>query len=376
MSLRNVGAPRRGFGDPVAREPKQVKFVTPPSSDVNDLNLPLHAIAADANDRIESSGRMVFHCVGDTGGINGTDIQEAVAYAMETQLKPAQAKDAPAFFYHLGDVVYYNGMPTHYEEQFYEPYQHYVAPIVAIAGNHDGQVSVQKGDEPDPFPTLEGFMRNFCATHSEFASHDRDTMTQPYAWWTLDTPVATIIGLYSNVDGSLDGRGNFEQQNFLIQQLNNASEKKALLIAVHHPPYSLDTKHGGSPDVGTALDHAFNVTKRTPDLILSGHVHSYQRFSRKMGNRKIPYVVAGSGGYANTQNAIHKVQHPKNGPMTVPFKTTVDGVTLEKFQDELAGFSRITIDKQPQQITLEYFTIPFNVSEPTPQLFESETFKW
>jgi len=32
-------------------------------------------------------------------------------------------------------------------------------------------------------------------------------MTQPYVYWTLMAPFVTIIGLYSNVEGSLDARG-------------------------------------------------------------------------------------------------------------------------------------------------------------------------
>jgi acid phosphatase type 7 len=45
---------------------------------------------------------------------------------------------APTFFYHLGDVVYYNGQITDYYSQFYEPYNHYNVPILGIPGNHDG----------------------------------------------------------------------------------------------------------------------------------------------------------------------------------------------------------------------------------------------
>jgi hypothetical protein len=34
-----------------------------------------------------------------------------------------------------------------------------------------------------------------------------------------------------------------------------------------------------------------------PDAVLSGHAHFYQRFSRRMKGRKIPYLVVGSGGH-------------------------------------------------------------------------------
>ena len=78
-----------------------------------------------------------FHCVGDTGGFHNPRPQRAVAAAMATEL----AGDEPArFFYHLGDVVYPHGERANYGAQFFEPYGDYEAPILAVAGNHDGDL--------------------------------------------------------------------------------------------------------------------------------------------------------------------------------------------------------------------------------------------
>ena len=33
----------------------------------------------------------------------------------------------------------------------------------------------------------------------------------------------------------------------------------------------------------------------TPDLVLSGHVHNYQRFSAPESNKQLIYIVAGAG---------------------------------------------------------------------------------
>jgi hypothetical protein len=90
-------------------------------------------------------------------------------------------------------------------------------------------------------------MQNFCDTVSRHVSPYRSTMTQPYVYWTLNTPFATIIGLYSNVDGNLDARRTNEQQLWFEQEFKNASQDKALIISVHHLPYSLDDYHGGYP---------------------------------------------------------------------------------------------------------------------------------
>jgi len=70
-------------------------------------------------------------------------------------------------------------------------------------------------------------------------------MTQPYCYWTLIAPYIRILGLYSNVDGLIDA----QQQLWLQQQLTSCPKDKWLILAVHHPCYSLDTTHGGYLDI-------------------------------------------------------------------------------------------------------------------------------
>ena len=92
-------------------------------------------IGTDATQKIQNSGKIVFHTVGDTGGVHSPQFQFAVADAMA-----ADAGSGAAFWYHLGDVVYYFGQDQYYFEQFYDPYRNYPAPIFAIPGNHDSFV--------------------------------------------------------------------------------------------------------------------------------------------------------------------------------------------------------------------------------------------
>lgn len=65
----------------------------------------------------------------------GTEAQDAVAEAMENQFTSASTNAVPAFFYHLGDVIYYNGQSSLYDSQFYEPYKYHPAVIFAIPGS-------------------------------------------------------------------------------------------------------------------------------------------------------------------------------------------------------------------------------------------------
>jgi hypothetical protein len=358
---------RRAFGVPVAEVKSNPRFIPPPFTNLQNFNLPLDIVLRKPVEekRILDARKIVFHCVGDTGGIKGTEAQEAIAHAMEAQIQSAADADRPAFFYHLGDVVYYNGLEHLYSSQFYEPYKYYPAPIFAIPGNHDGDTGTRKGDEPDTEPTLAGFMENFCSSQAQHIDAYREAMTQPYVYWTLETPFATIIGLYSNVDGSLDGRGTVEQQVWFEKQMTAAPADKCLIVAVHHPPYSLDADHGGAPAILASIERAASNTKRWPDAVFSGHVHNYQRFSRTVDGREIPFVVAGAGGYADNHKSMHQLQLDQNKhpiPPGKPFKTTVEGVVLEHYEETNPGFLRITVDGE--MLTGEYFSVPFDDAPP------------
>jgi hypothetical protein len=355
--------PRRDFNNPVSPPARSPAFIPPPTTNNVNLALPLDIVLPEANEKIARAKALVFHAVGDTGGVQGTETQEALAALMVKQIEESRANHSPAeeplFFYHLGDVVYFNGMSADYPAQFYEPYQCYDAPILAIPGNHDGDTRTRSGDVPDDETTLFGFMQNFCAPSPQFLFKHRQTMTQPYVYWTLETPLATIIGLYSNVDGSLDGSGTFEQQRWFAQELKSAPSDRALIVAVHHAPYSLDLSHGGYGDVGAAMDRAFKTANRTADLVLSGHVHNYQRFMRKVGRKLVPYIVAGAGGYADSERAMHKIaKDPSTSQkISAPFQTSLPDVVLAAFNDAEPGFLRLKVTRD--EIAGEYFTIDF-----------------
>lgn len=329
---------------------------------------------------IAGAGSIIFHSVGDTGGITGTDVQETVAASMEQQF--AGAGPSASFFYHLGDVVYYNGESYYYHEQFYQPYRFYPAPIVAIAGNHDGDLKIQRNDPPDLDPSsLFGFFQNFCDLHRERLDSYRDTMTQPYVYWTLKAPFVTIIGLYSNVDGLLDGPGTTTQEWWLGEQLKAAASDDnscCTLVAVHHPPYSLDNHHGGYDGIRDAIDRAATRVGAWPHAVLSGHVHNYQRFTRMVGDKHIPYLVAGAGGYARTVKQIHKMNvDPANpgAPHPSPIQTSNPAVSLQAYNDWTSGFLRATIDGGAKRLTIEYFAVPIDPTVPqVPNgLFDSVT---
>jgi 3',5'-cyclic AMP phosphodiesterase CpdA len=282
-----------------------------------------------------------FFVIGDHGGVKSPGPQNAVSYAMQ---KAIGADDA--FVYSVGDIVYFYGERWEYPHQFYEPYAHIPVPILGIPGNHDGDI---KGEHTERQP-LDGFMANFCdrapsipPTDPEF-EFGRHTQTQPYCDWTLNLEAVTIVGIYSNV---VPG-GHFEasQTEWLSAELGAAATDRPLIVAVHHPPYSVDSMHGGSAHIGEALDQAFDASGRTADLVLSGHVHDYQRFTRRRGEQAIPYVVIGNSGYHN----LHVFAKGTKAGEEVG-----DGVTFEYGDASEYGFLKLTVAKG--KISGEYSSV-------------------
>jgi hypothetical protein len=276
--------------------------------------------------QIQAAKKITFHSVGDTGAAKVNSTQTAaMAIAAEGNVADAMVADVtkggdsgPAFFFHLGDLIYQFGEGQYYYDQFYEPFRGYDRPIFAIPGNHDGMVFGPGTDVPQ-IPTLQAFLRNFCASvpgqSPDAGGLVRSVMTQPGVYFTLDAPFVSIIGLYSNV---LDGPGvissqggqypiSDEQLVFLQAELTRLKPardagQQAVLLAVHHPPASVDSVHGGTVGLANDIDTCCQAAGLWPDAILSGHAHLYQRFSRSVPGlgRTVPYIVSGSGGYAAT----------------------------------------------------------------------------
>jgi predicted phosphodiesterase len=304
------------------------------------------------------TNKMAFHMAGDTGGLVHPEYKHRVATEMIRQGKQDSSENAPVFFFHLGDVVYNFGQAANYYSQFFEPYENYPGPIFAIAGNHDGDMDPLDPKSPQ---SLDAFMQVFCDTKSQPVSFaegsKRQSNIQPNIYWTLKTPLANIICLYSNVPrfGSIMA----EQKEWFIEELKNAKKdksEKALILCIHHAPYSADTNHGSSMPMQLFLNAAFEAADVIPDIVFSGHVHNYQRFTKLYPNGKeVPFIVAGAGGYAD----LHKIA-PTNDFSFPDKNSLLNNVELEKFCDTAHGFLKIALEKKEGQLTIDgaYYTIP------------------
>jgi hypothetical protein len=346
-------------GDYSLNDPNLMEPIPAPRGGATEPVLTLEQVLGDGGPTqvaaIQQAGQIVFHAVGDTGSVKGPTTQSLVADKMVSDFDEADPADVPSFFFHLGDVIYNFGEGEYYYDQFYEPYRNYPAPIVAIAGNHDGVVY-----KTDPAPTLEAFLRNFCAdtpaVSTDAGGLVRTAMIQPGVFFTFDAPFVRILGIYSNVledPGVISSQGDSTspvsdvQLAFLTAALTRAKTENyagAVIVAVHHPPYTYGTQHSGSPLMSQDIDTCATNAGFWPHAVISGHAHNYQRFTRLNGSTQIPYIIGGCGGHN-----VNSIQSGSNGAIRTPIAVS-STLTFESYDDTDYGYLRILVTAETLRI--------------------------
>ena len=368
------------------------------------------------NRAIKKTKVLTFHAVGCTGCHADQQPTTHVAQAMAAHVDHphrfggVRAAAPASFLYHLGDVVYKHDKETVgeqsplspadkqkdfgllYNAQFYAPYAAYAPPIFALAGNHDGKNRAPDG--PARKSAIHHFLKNFCGLGDgdppDNQSSDRQPGRQPYPYWLLQTPLACIVGLYTNVNnaGQLDNpqddaRPQFDWFVRTLKKIRRAADGKALLVALHYPPYSaaFNFLQRGNPNLGPTprpegkeLQCWVCCCRRPsakagsiPTLVLSAHAHHYQRLLYTHADgRQIPYLIAGAGGHAPVEKLSRPcpkdqeaADAPKHPQVVYPCGMTLpagDRVELAASNDMEFGFLRITVDGKKHTLTGEYFT--------------------
>jgi acid phosphatase type 7 len=388
---------------------------TPPPAGQQSLDF--SAIDSDENQRIISSGKMSFAMVGCSGDPDTQTNTEAVAHAITA--------DNTSFFFHLGDIIYLEkgsdattdgseagDTPPLWNTQFYAPYTNYPKRIVSIPGNHDGKSS-----------PITNYLDAFCSDPSNWpkpwtgnTTDQRPAMIQPYVYWRLDTPLAYIVGLYSNIanGGMLDDPTaypvftNGPQYQWLVGELkavaaanSQNSPKKAVLLAVHYPPYSGATNfnvrgnpsQGPGPDVSNApylavaLQQAIADSGQRPDAIFSAHAHLFQHLTYTFADGTVmPCLVTGCGGHSPLEVLSDQCDGEPGGSQTAPFPAVTpgsfqypegDSAQVEYYEDGNSdksefGFLKVTIEARTLMCqfigatsnhTLNQFTLDLDTHE-------------
>jgi hypothetical protein len=361
--------------DELNREHKLLPIAFPAPRGLPEPKLTLAAVLgndAATVQRIAATGQLVFHAVGDTGNTRGPATQSLVADKMTSDFTDPQAKEQPTFLFHLGDVIYSFGEAAYYYDQFYDPYRNYPAPILAIAGNHDGMVAPGTNAT-----TLAAFLENFCASEFEVVPEAgglaRTAQIQPGVFFTFEAPLVRILALYSN---TLEDPGVISDKNigdlqlkYLTAALARVKSDKfngAVILAHHHPAYTAGSVHGWSAEMLSQIDAICQQTGVWPHAVLSGHAHNYQRFTRVHGKTQIPYLICGNGGHGLAKLAAPGAATLRT-PMALPVTGHADKVILENYDDQDYGYLRVVVTAT--QLRIEYHPASDGAAAKTPDDF-------
>jgi Calcineurin-like phosphoesterase len=358
--------------DALNREHRLAPLPFPAPRDLPEPRLTLAAVLGEnettLQKRLTANGHVVFHAVGDTGSTRGPENQNLVSDKMVNDFTDTD-QGQPSFFLHLGDVIYSFGEAKYYYDQFYEPYRDYPAPIIALAGNHDGMVAPGSGAT-----TLAAFLENFCASDFEVTSEagglSRTAQIQPGVFFSFEAPFVRILALYTNtledpgvISNSTIGDSQLTYLKAALTRVKSEDFNGALILAHHHPAYSAGSKHGWSEEMLLQIDAVCKEAGVWPHAVLSGHAHNYQRFTRHHGKTQIPYVICGNGGHALAKLTRKGAGAPRT-PSPLDVAGHADQVTLENYDDEDYGYLRIIVSAT--QLRIEYHPASDGTGAKTP----------
>ena len=218
------------------------------------------------------SGR--FAAVGDLQRTSRAEVWRESNDRERERILLSIAEEAPDFVALLGDLVFRGSSAAEWSrfDALAAPLRDARIPVVPILGNHEYWLA--RG------PALANFFARFPALGGR---HWHEARYGPLA----------VIALDSNVR-FLTPSAWEEQRQWFAASLAAADadpDVRGVVALVHHPPYTNSTVTTDEVHVQRALVPAFDASRKGVAM-LSGHVHSYERFARAGKT----YLVAGGGG--------------------------------------------------------------------------------
>jgi 3',5'-cyclic AMP phosphodiesterase CpdA len=232
------------------------------------------------------------------------------------------AGDEPDFVALLGDLVFRGSSAAQWArfDVLSAPLREARIPVVPILGNHEYWVARQ--------PALV----NFFARFPDLAGRH---------WHAARYGPLALVALDSNIR-FLPPAAWDEQRFWFAGELARADadrQVRGTLVLVHHPPYTNSTVTGDERHVQHAFVPPFAAAEKTIAM-LSGHVHSYERFAR--GGKT--YVVAGGGGGPRARLAAGaRRRHADDlfdGPSVRHFHYLLSTVTASGLSFEMKGMDK------------------------------------
>lgn len=234
---------------------------------------PLPPLAAPAEPTVSSDGPIVV--LGDTQRTLAAEEFFLGREQNEAERRELIAKIAneerPAFVVHLGDMVSVgaSGDEWQYFDRLISPLRARRIPIFPVFGNHDlwGARHEAVRLAAQRFPEL--------ARGGAYARRHRGL---------------GLIWLNSNLQGDA-ARRQAEWFERVLRAFDEESATRGVAVFMHHPAYTNGKDRQGQPYVVEQLVPRF-LAARKALVLMSGHVHGYERFSK--ANRA--FIVSGGAG--------------------------------------------------------------------------------
>ncbi|MGE5277185.1 MAG: metallophosphoesterase family protein [Acidobacteriota bacterium] len=218
------------------------------------------------------SGR--FAVVGDLQRTSRAEIWRESNGGERERIVRQVASERPDFLVLLGDLVF-RGSSRRDWRQFdalMAPIREAGIPILPILGNHEYWIS------------RRGALANYFASFPHLTGR---------GWYSAAYGPLGLIFLDSNRRflSALRWREQVAWYERELEEFEDDRARKGVLVFVHHPPYTNSTVTSDEAHVQREFVPAFQRASKTLAM-LSGHVHSYERFARAGKT----FLVAGGGG--------------------------------------------------------------------------------
>jgi Icc-related predicted phosphoesterase len=227
----------------------------------------------------------------------------------------------PALLAILGDLVFDGSSPAKWAEldALCAPIRDAGVPVFAAVGNHE-----YWGGKAGP----EHFFERF--SHLEKKHH-----------YAVSYGPMRLVFLDSNIDelSAAEWEAQRAWYEATLAAFDADPEVRGVLVLLHHPPYTNSTMTSDEPHVQRTIVPPLLRAKKTLGLI-SGHVHSYERFLR--GGKM--FLVSGGGGGPRARLAEGDARRHSDdlfvGPPIRSFHFTVFTVTAEGLAAEVMGLPK------------------------------------
>jgi Icc-related predicted phosphoesterase len=256
-----------------------------------------------------------FAIVGDLQQRSRLELWRESNWAGRARIIRQIAQEAPDFLAVVGDLVFCGSSRAHWAEfdDLFTPLCEAAIPILPTLGNHDYWLVRQSA------------LVHFFSRFPHLAERH---------WYTMTYGQLGLIFLDSNVRWLPASRWQ-EQIDWYGQELERFEHDPQIagvLVLLHHPPYTNSLLTSDELHVQRAFVPAFMRARKTLAMI-SGHVHSYERFERA---GKTFLVTGGCGPRIKLATGARRRHHDDlfDGPARryfhfLRFTPSATGLTVE-----------------------------------------------